>query len=361
MSQWRLPVCSGLELLHFGQFQRQAVFGNHSWHPVLVIYGEWLAPISLAAEYGVAQTVIHFYLAQIVFAHVFFRSCYRVLYAETVQYQVAILFRSCFRGVAYNTLFCVKTFFAHVATLYQRHYRQVEVLGKSIVAAVVCRNGHYRARTVTCQNIVANPNRNFVSRKRIDCIAARENTRNATVAYAFAFGTFGRPFQIGFDLRFLRFCGQLQNEFAFGGKHHESYAEHRVGPCGEYGELKVAVFYLEPDFRTFRTSDPVALGFFKRIGPLQSVQTVQQPLGVGRYAQAPLAHFFLHHRETSAFAYSVHDLVVCQYRAQAGTPVHHGFAQICYAVVHQHFFLALLIHGVPFGSGESHYFGTCRI
>ena len=46
---------------------------------------------------------------------------------------------------------------------------------------------------------------------------------------------------------------------------------------------------LEIDFRAFAAADPVALLFLDRLGPVDQLQIVQQPLGVGGDPQNPLA------------------------------------------------------------------------
>ncbi len=58
-AQWRLTVLGGFVGRNLGQFDGQAVLGNHLGDAVVVIYWERLAPIALAREDGVAQTVVH--------------------------------------------------------------------------------------------------------------------------------------------------------------------------------------------------------------------------------------------------------------------------------------------------------------
>ena len=48
VSQWRLACFRRLILVYFRQFHRQTLFRHHVWHTVLVVYGEWLTPVSLS-------------------------------------------------------------------------------------------------------------------------------------------------------------------------------------------------------------------------------------------------------------------------------------------------------------------------
>ena len=84
------------------------------------------------------------------FFHIFLGGGDGFLDSQSVQVEVAIRLCTCFRRVAYDTLFGIETFFAYIAAFHQRNDRQVEVLGKSVVAAVVCRYGHDGACSVSC-------------------------------------------------------------------------------------------------------------------------------------------------------------------------------------------------------------------
>ncbi len=116
--------------------------------------------------------------------------------------------------------------------------------------------------------------------------------------------------------------------------------------------MLVGIGHIELYFGTFGASNPVALSLFQRVGPVDCVETVEQTLGVCRYAQTPLAHLLLHYRVATAYADAIHYLIVGKYRAELRTPVDHGVGKIGYAVVHQHFLLFLLRVRCPVGSSE---------
>ena len=227
--------------------------------------------------------------------------------------------------------------------------------GKRIVARIVSRYGHDGARAVACQHIVGDPHGDFAAREGVDGIRTREDARHAAVGNAFALGALLRGFEVGFHLGALAVGGELLDEFALGGQHHEGHTKDGVGTGGEDGKLQVAVLHAELHLRAFAAANPVALGLLDGFGPVNSLQSIEQALCVGRHAEAPLAHLLLHHGMATALAHAVHHLVVGQHRAQGGAPVHHRFAQIGNAVVHQHFLLLHLAHGLPFLSREAEF------
>ena len=81
---------------------------------------------------------------------------------------------------------------------------------------------------------------------------------NHTVALGAAFHIFHILIHSGT----LRRSCHLVHQIAFGRKHKESDAEHRIGTRGEYGEIDVAVGHLDKHFGTFRTTYPVFLRLF---------------------------------------------------------------------------------------------------
>src|SRR3712207_7632666 len=59
------------------------------------------------------------------------------------------------------------------------------------------------------------------------------------------------------------------------------------------------------------------------------------------------------HGIASALAYAVDNLVVCQHRSQARTPIDHGLAEVGNAVIHEHPLLFHLAHSLPLGGRRS--------
>ena len=117
----------------------------------------------------------------------------------------------------------------------------------------------------------------------------------------------------------------------------------------------------ELHFRTFAAANPVALCFFDRVAPVERVETVEQALSVCTHAQAPLLHLLLHHGVAAALANAIDHFIVGQHRSEGWTPVHHRFAQIGDAVVHQHLLLLHAVVAVPFLSRETEFFALSHI
>ena len=230
------------------------------------------------------------------------------------------------------------------------------MLGENIVAAVVGRYRHNSTRSVTCQYIFGNPDGNLFIGEGVDGIRAREDTCHFMVHLALTLRTLFHIVEIFIHSSFLVGCGQLCYQFTLGSQHHEGNAKHRIGTGGEDGKMQIAVGYLEFYFGSFRTANPVALCLFQGICPFDSVQSIEQTLGISRNTQAPLAHLLLYNGETTTHTHTVNHFVVCQNGAQSSTPVHHRLTQIGDAVVHQYFLLALFIPVVPLLSRKLEFF-----
>ena len=181
------------------------------------------------------------------------------------------------------------------------------------------------------------------------------------VCHAVEFGALLHVGEVVVHFLLLRVGGELAHEFAFRCEHHECHSEDGVGACGEDGEFHVAVFHLELHLRSFRASYPVFLCLLDAVAPLHGVESFEQTLRVCRRTEAPLLHLLLHHGVAAAFAHAVHHLVVGEHRAESGTPVHHGLAEVGDAVVHEHLLLLHLVVGVPLVGGELQVFAFSHV
>ena len=227
--------------------------------------------------------------------------------------------------------------------------------GEGVVARIVGRNSHDRPRAVASQHVVRNVDRNRLARERVDRIGACRYT-----AYALGFGdalplgAFLRLGDVLLDGGPLFGRGKVVNPFVLRSDDHEGNAEDRVGTRGEYLEFSVGALDVEEDLGAFRTADPVALDLLQRVAPLEPLQSVEHPLGVGRYAEQPLFHPLLFDGKAAAFGESVLHLVVGQYRAQLRTPIDHRVGAERQAVVLEDLFAFLFGFGFPFVGRETH-------
>lgn len=108
-----------------------------------------------------------------------------------------------------------------------------------VIAGIVCRNCHDCPGAITGEHIVADPNGNFLSRKRIDCIRAGEHPRHFLVYLPFAFGLVFNLIEVSIDCIFLFRRSKLCNICRFRSKHHKSDTEDGVGAGSEYFQLNI--------------------------------------------------------------------------------------------------------------------------
>ena len=116
--------------------------------------------------------------------------------------------------------------------------------------------------------------------------------------------------------------GERIDEFVLRRQHHVGGAEQGVGAGGEH--LDVGAVGVEEHRRPSGPPDPVALHGLNLLRPVQDVEVLQQPIGVGGDPHHPLAQPFAEYRKVTALAAAVSgDFLVGQHGAQARTPVHH--------------------------------------
>ena len=275
-----------------------------------------------------------------------------LLHRQTVEREAVKALLAFSRRIGNDALLCVEALLTDIGSLDKRDYRQVEVLGESIVTAVVCRYSHDGSRAISGEHILRNPNRNTVACERVDGIRAREHARYMMVGHTFKLSTALHIGKVFVDIGLLVVCSQFLYELALRCQHHERNSEHRIGTCCEDSEVLVAVLDGELHLRSFRPSYPVALRLLDGIAPLDSVQSVEKPLCVCRHTKAPLLHLPLHDRVSATYADTIDHLVVGKHGAKTSTPVHHCLAKISNTVVHKGLLLLHIRHGLPLIGGE---------
>jgi len=130
----------------------------------------------------------------------------------------------------------------------------------------------------------------------------------------------------------LRRRGERVDQRVLGRQHHECRTKERVGSRGEH--LDVAGRRREPHSRTFAAADPVALHQLDRLRPVESIEVVEQAVGVRRDAHGPLAHVALKHRIVADIAATLGgDFFVGENRAETGAPIHRSISEVREPVV----------------------------
>ena len=99
-------------------------------------------------------------------------------------------------------------------------------------------------------------------------------------------------------------------------------------------------------------ADPIALNLLDAVGPVDGVESVEQPIRVGRDAHHPLAHLLAHHRMAAPLTEPPHDFIVGEHRAEGRTPVDLAVSEVGEAVRHQDAIAAGHIEPVPLVRSE---------
>ena len=159
-----------------------------------------------------------------------------------------------------------------------------------MIALIVGRHGHDGPGAVAHQHIVGDPDGNAGLVDRVDRMGAGEDPGlflGQVGPFEFALVRGGAD--IAVDRLPLFRGGQRPDEGVFRGKHHVGGAEKGVRPGREHAQgLPGQGFEAENDFRTFRSSDPVALHQLDRFRPVDQLEILKQPLGVAGDPQHPL-------------------------------------------------------------------------
>ena len=156
VTERRLAGLGGLIVADFGQLQGQALLGNHVGHVVLVVDGERFAPIALAGEDGIAQTVVHLHASDAGLGDVLLRGGNGLLHGEPVEAELGTRWRTvgnCGRAVANDAFLGIVALLADIGSLDEGDDGQTEVLGKGIVARVVGRHSHDGTGAIAGQHV----------------------------------------------------------------------------------------------------------------------------------------------------------------------------------------------------------------
>ena len=196
--------------------------------------------------------------------------------------------------------------------------------GELEVALVVRGHAHDRSGSVVGQHEVGEPHRDLLSRGRV--------LGNGSRVEALFLGALGLSLQARFpahpvderlDLGPLRRrLGQARHGRVLRRQGQERRAVERVGPRREHGQRLAELREPEQDLRPLRAPDPVSLHRLHALGPvLQSVQAVEQALGVVGHAEEPLRQVADGDEVSGALAPAVDHLLVGEHGPAAGAPV----------------------------------------
>ena len=335
--QWWIPVFGWQVGVHVGK-QDLLVF-DELWHALIVTDGEGLPPVALAAKYGVAQPVVHAGRRK--------PGGFRFLDGDG-QHGRATL-PTPLAAVAQHGILVGAGAFGDVMAFENRRDVQPKGAGKLPVPLVSGRDSHDSTGSISGENVIGNPNGHRCSRERVQGTGTREAPSHAAVAsHPFALAPGSGFLLIGSNgILMLSRCDVL-DELVFWGQHKEVGAVEGVRPCGKHLDGPAfVVLDVKPQLCSGRLANPVALYLFDAVRPIDAVQTLEQTVSIGRDAHHPLAHFFAHHRMSSALTQPPDDLIVGQYSAQSRTPIDLAVGEVGQAIGHQNGPLPFLIQSVP--------------
>src|SRR5687767_7352767 len=106
---------------------------------------------------------------------------------------------------------------------------------------------------------------------------------------------------------------------------HVRRPEQRVRPRRENRERVASTDNRKVHFGALALADPIAL-LLSRLGPIESLEVVGEPVGVLGDAELPLPKRPAFDREAADLALAVDDLFVGEHRAEPGAPIHWDFS-----------------------------------
>ena len=246
-----------------------------------VNHGNRLAPISLAAEYPVAELVIHLCMTDSLFFKVLNHGLFRFINGHAVLET----------GINHNSGGAVGICgFFYVAALDNLNYGQTELLCKLPVTGIVRRNSHNSAGAIAGKNIVGNKYGNFLAGNGVD-------SANAFQLHAgFVLGKLG-ALKVGFFRCLLLICanfvhiGKLVRPFFNYGMlrayYHIGRAEKGVAAGGVNGKL-VARRGAEIDLCAGGAAYPVDLRGLYALNVVHVRKVVNKALGILGNFEHPL-------------------------------------------------------------------------
>ena len=216
--------------------------------------------------------------------------------------------------------------------------RQAELKSELPVPLVMTRHCHDGAGTVPEQHVVGDEHRNLLAIDRIGGVAAQEHARLGLVLLAFEVGFGGDPAAVGDDGLSRRLCSARParvdtggpprrdypvDQFVFGCQNKIVGAEQGVRSGSEHFDVGVA--HREQRRCACGTADPVALHGLDLVRPVQHLEILEQPIGVGSNSHHPLPQPLPKYREVAALAAAIGGhFLVGQHRPQTGAPIDEG-------------------------------------
>ena len=320
------------------QQHRQLVVGYGDGEVVLVEHDrERLAPVALPREQPVVQLVGHGLVAGATVGQPGRDGALGAIDGEVVQRDLVV------GAVDGRSLTDVGLALPALRRLDGADDRQSERLREVPVALVLAGHGHDGPGAVAHQHVVGDEHRQRLAVRRVGGSGTQEHAGLVAIrGLAIELALAGGRGAVGLD-GFLRRRGtagpsrvgalgpgvgqEVVDHRVLRGQHHVGGSEERVGPRGE--DRDRSDLGGEPHLGALAAADPVPLHQLDGLGPVEPVEIVEQPVGVGGDPHHPLLHRATEHREVAPLRSPVgRDLLVGQHGAEPRAPVHRHLFQV---------------------------------
>jgi len=329
-----LAVRARLKVGDVRQGQRQAALGQGLPAALVAVHhGDGLAPVTLTAEHPVAQLVVDLIAALAVLFQPSDHLLFGIDHGQAVQEA----------GVNQRTSSHIgKGSFVQIGrgvALDHLDDGQAELLGKLPVAGIVGGHGHDGAGAVGGQNVVGDEDGDLGLVDRVDAHHAVQlhaglflvQLAALKVALAGSFGLISLD-RIGvLDDALFQPCLE---QGVFRGDDHVGSTEQGIAAGGVHGQ-GVPCSGAEVHLGAVAAADPVLLLGGHALDVIQTVQTVDQLIGISGDLEHPLALDAVHHLAAAALAHAVDNFLVGQHALAAGTPVDVHFLLVSQTVLVQ--------------------------
>ena len=136
------------------------------------------------------------------------------------------------------------------------------------ITIVSTRHRHNCTRSITCQNILGNPNRNCNAIEWINYISARKTSCNFFLCNSFTLTSTFYICNVGCYFRLMRTRHYIFNDCMLRCDHHKVNAKHGIRASCIYTQYFIAILHCKINLRTFAFSNPIGLHFLHGITKL---------------------------------------------------------------------------------------------
>ena len=301
-------------IVNLWMHNRELIFWNSVWIAVFVISDrDWTTPIALTWNEPVAHLVGNLVVAETVFFEHFDN-----LFASFVTWKTVEFARINNFAFAVITLVVVIWTFRFFDNFNDRKF---ELGCKLKVALIMSRNCHDCTFAVSHQDVVRNPDWDFLLSNRIDCITTSKYASFLFVLLAFDFRFLDSVLNVFFNLSFGSLGADIRDKWMLWSKYKEGCAIDSIWASSINLDLEIFIIGdSKVNIGSFWAADPVALSNFNLIWPIELVEALKQFISIVSDLEEPLFHLLLFNFAATAPAVTVFNLLVSKHGLINWTP-----------------------------------------